>query len=172
MEERFSMSEIERKNAELQMRVIELEEQLRAAEDKASRIEMESQDMYENANSQLQKSLEIAHERNRQLERENGTLALALEVYRSRGANATTDQREKAPPFSPLKSKLIANLNTAKAKYASKKEKELFDDDDLNDADTQNLSIIDDEEEEAAAIFSSSSSAKLAGETTSPTKFS
>ena len=104
------MSDLEGENADLRR-------QLRAAEDRAIKIETEAQEMYENANAQLQKSLENAQERVAQLERENGTLALTVSYLRAQLGRApdepkprpvapiitTVAHEDKAPPFSPMK---------------------------------------------------------------------
>lgn len=93
---------------QLEARNAELERLLHAAEDRATRCEIEAQDMYETANSQLQKSLELAQERIAQLERENGTLGLSLAVLHAKDEGGdllrpTEEFLKRKPPISPLK---------------------------------------------------------------------
>lgn len=105
------MTEEETKDSrikQLEARNAELEKLLHAAEDRATRCEIEAQDMYETANSQLQKSLELAHERIAQLERENGTLGLSLAVLHAKNDGVdllrpTEEFLKRTPPISPLK---------------------------------------------------------------------
>lgn len=93
---------------QLEARTAELEKLLHAAEDRASRCEMEAQDMYETANAQLQKSLELANERISQLQRENGTMALSLALLQAKVegsdlSHPTEELLKRTPPISPLK---------------------------------------------------------------------